>query len=224
MNKNIAIDGPAGAGKSTIAKMIAKKLGLVYVDTGAMYRGLAIHFLRCGLSPDDEAGISEAVKDAEVSIAYEDGTMQVYLNGENVTAHLREEATGNMASASSVFKAVRDRLLDLQRELARKTDVVMDGRDIGTVVLPDAMLKVFLTASVEERTRRRVLELREKGQEVDEAKIMEDIKERDYRDSHRPIAPLKLADDGVLVDSSDLSIDEVVNTITKLYEDKIALQ
>ena len=221
MNKNIAIDGPAGAGKSTIAKQLAKDLGLIYVDTGAMYRGLAIFFLRQGLSADDEAGISAAAAQATVTIAYEDGAQQVYLNGENVTPYLRTEETGKMASASSVYPAVRARLLDLQRGLASDTDVVMDGRDIGTVVLPDAFLKVYLTASVEERARRRILELREKGETVDEEQIKNDIIERDYRDMHRETAPLKQADDAVFLDSSDMNIDEVVGEIKRLYTEKI---
>lgn len=218
MNKNIAIDGPAGAGKSTIAKQLAKSLGLVYVDTGAMYRGLAVYFLRKGLDAADEKGISEAAQNAEVTIKYEDGLQQVYLNGENVTAFLRTEETGKMASASSVYAAVRARLLDLQRNLARETDVVMDGRDIGTVVLPDAFLKIYLTASVEERARRRVSELLEKGEEVDAEQIKRDIAERDARDMNRAIAPLKQAEDAVLIDSSDMNIDEVVAAITELYK------
>lgn len=222
MNKNIAIDGPAGAGKSTIAKQLAKSLGLVYVDTGAMYRGLAVYFLREGFSADDEAGISAAVKNAEVTIQYEDGQQQVYLNGENVTAFLRTEETGKMASASSVYSAVRAHLLDLQRGLAAKTPVVMDGRDIGTVILPDAGLKIFLTASVDERARRRILELKEKGEAVDENQIKKDIIERDERDMNRPIAPLKQAEDAIYLDTSDMNIDEVVETIKKLYEEKHA--
>ncbi len=220
MNKNIAIDGPAGAGKSTIAKLLAKKLGLVYVDTGAMYRGLAVFFLRKKLSADDEKEISRAAAEATVTIKYENGVQQVYLNGENVTAYLRSEETGKMASASSVYQAVRDRLLDLQRDLAASTPVVMDGRDIGTVVLPDASLKIFLTATVEERARRRINELKEKGLEVDEEQIRKDIAERDERDMNRPIAPLRQASDAVLLDSSDMSIEEVVDEIIRLYKEK----
>ncbi len=217
-NRNIAIDGPAGAGKSTIAKQLAAKLQLVYVDTGAMYRALAVFFLRKGLAPGDEAGICEAVKDANVSIAYEDGQQQVYLNGENVTPVLRTEEVGNMASASSVYGPVRERLVALQQQLARDTAVVMDGRDIGTVVLPDAGLKVYLDASVEERTRRRVNELRQKGETPDPEKIRADIAERDDRDKNRPIGPLRQADDAHYVDSSDMNIDEVVDTLCRLYE------
>ena len=218
MNQSIAIDGPAGAGKSTIAKALAKELGMIYVDTGAMYRAMAIHFLRQGLTGDDEAGICAACENAQVEIRYEDGTQQVILNGENVTGLLRTEEVGSMASASSVYGPVRSRMVALQQELARKTPVVMDGRDIGTVVLPDAKLKVYLTASVQERARRRANELREKGEVVDLATIEHDIEERDYRDKNRPIGPLKQAEDAYLVDSSDMTIQEVIDTIRRLYE------
>ena len=218
MNRSIAIDGPAGAGKSTIAKTLAKELGMIYVDTGAMYRAMAVHFLRKGLTGDDEAGICAACEDAQVEIRYEDGAQQVILNGENVTGLLRAEEVGSMASASSVYGPVRSRMVALQQELAHKTPVVMDGRDIGTVVLPDAKLKIYLTASVQERARRRANELREKGQEVDLATIERDIEERDFRDMNRPIGPLKQAEDAHLVDSSDMTIQEVIDTIRRLYE------
>ena len=218
MNQSIAIDGPAGAGKSTIAKALAKELGMIYVDTGAMYRAMAIHFLRRGLTGDDEAGICEACRDAQVEIRYEDGAQQVILNGENVTGLLRTEEVGRMASASSVYGPVRSRMVALQQELARKTPVVMDGRDIGTVVLPDAKLKIYLTASVQERARRRANELREKGEDVDIAVIEHDIEERDERDKNRPIGPLKQAEDAHLVDSSHMGIQEVIDTIRRLYE------
>lgn len=220
MNANIAIDGPAGAGKSTIAKQLAAKLGLLYVDTGSMYRALAIFFLRRGLSKDDEKGISGAVAEASVGIRYVDGMQRVFLNGEDVTDSLRNEETGNMASASSAYPAVRERLLGLQRELAEKNAVVMDGRDIGTVILPDAALKIYLTASVEERTRRRVNELLAKGVPADADQIKHDIEERDQRDMNRAVAPLRQADDAVLVDSSDMSIEEVVDVISALYREK----
>ncbi|MBQ7247102.1 MAG: (d)CMP kinase [Lachnospiraceae bacterium] len=220
MNANIAIDGPAGAGKSTIAKRLAARLGLLYVDTGAMYRALAVFFLRRGLERSDEEGISQAVADADVTIRYEDGSQQVYLNGENVTGLLRTEETGNMASASSAYGAVRARLLDLQRLLARESAVVMDGRDIGTVILPDALLKIYLTASVEERARRRIAELEAGGGSVDPDQIRRDIEERDRRDMNRAVAPLRQAEDAVLVDSSDMTIDEVVGTIAALYEER----
>lgn len=213
MGYNIAIDGPAGAGKSTIAKLVAKELGYIYVDTGAMYRGMAIYFLEQNIAPEDTEKIAEVCKDASVSIAYENGVQQIYLNGKNVTAMLREEAVGNMASRSSAVPAVREQLLSLQRELAEKEDVVMDGRDIGTNILPNADTKIYLTASVETRAKRRYLELQEKGTECNLDEIAKDIAERDYRDMHREIAPLKQAEDAVLVDSSDMTINEVVEVI-----------
>lgn len=216
MGYNVAIDGPAGAGKSTIAKLVAKEKGYIYVDTGAMYRGLAIHFLKKGIQPQETDKIAEACGDAEVSIGYEDGAQQIYLNGENITSMLREEAVGNMASMSSAVPAVRAKLLDLQRNLAKEKDVVMDGRDIGTHVLPDADVKVYLTASVECRANRRYKELTEKGVECDYNEIAKDIEERDARDMNREIAPLKQAEDAVLVDSSDMIIQEVVDAICAL--------
>lgn len=216
MGYNIAIDGPAGAGKSTIAKLVAKEKGYIYVDTGAMYRGLAIHFLKKGIQPDEKEKIIDACKDAEVSIGYEDGAQQIYLNGENITSMLREEAVGNMASISSAIPEVRAKLLDLQRNLAKEKDVVMDGRDIGTHVLPNADVKIYLTASVECRANRRFKELTEKGIECNYDEIAQDIQERDTRDMNREIAPLKKADDAVLVDSSDMTIEEVVKAITGL--------
>lgn len=216
MGYNVAIDGPAGAGKSTVAKRVAKELGFIYVDTGAMYRAMAVYFLKQGLKPEDTEKIAEVVKGADVSIAYEDGVQQVFLNGENVTALLRTEEVGNMASVSSAIKEVRAQIFDLQRELARTKDVVMDGRDIGTNILPNAETKVYLTASVETRAKRRYLELQEKGIACNLDEIARDIEERDTRDMNREIAPLKQADDAVLVDSSNMNIDEVVEAIKKL--------
>jgi len=216
MGYNVAIDGPAGAGKSTIAKLVAKEKGYIYVDTGAMYRALAIHFLKKGLKPEDTELIKAACEDAEVSLQYENGVQQVYLNGENVTHLLRTEEVGNMASVSSAIGEVRAKLLSLQRNLAAEKDVVMDGRDIGTNILPNADVKVYLTASVETRAKRRYLELQEKGVECNLEEIAHDIEERDYRDMHRDIAPLKQADDAVFVDSSDMTIPEVVKTIIDL--------
>ncbi len=216
MGYNVAIDGPAGAGKSTIAKQVAKEKGYIYVDTGAMYRGLAIHFLNKGILPEDKLSVAEAVKDADVEIGYEGGVQQIYLNGENITARLREEAVGNMASLTSSVPEVREKLLQLQKKLAREQDVIMDGRDIGTCVLPDADVKVFLTASVETRAMRRYGELKEKGLSCDLKEIEKDIRERDERDSTREIAPLKRAEDAVLIDSSDMTIDEVAAAITAL--------
>ena len=213
MGYNVAIDGPAGAGKSTIAKLVAKEKGYIYVDTGAMYRGLAICFLNKGISPEEKEKVIEALKTADVTIRYEDGKQQVYLNGENITARLREEAVGNMASKTSAIPEVRAKLLELQRNLARTSDVIMDGRDIGTCVLPDADVKIYLTASTHTRAKRRYDELCEKGIACDLKEIEKDIEERDHRDMTREIAPLKQATDAILVDSSDLTIEEVVTKI-----------
>ena len=216
MGFNVAIDGPAGAGKSTIAKLVAKEKGFIYVDTGAMYRAIALHLLRKGVTPDEKDRFAAECADADVTIRYVDGVQQVLLNGENISGLIRTEEVGNMASSSSVDKDVRAKLLDLQRNLAKENDVVMDGRDIGTNILPNADVKVYLTASVEERATRRFKELTEKGQECDFEKIKADIKERDERDMNREIAPLKQADDAVLIDSSDMTIEEVKDAICKL--------
>ncbi|MBQ6637833.1 MAG: (d)CMP kinase [Lachnospiraceae bacterium] len=216
MGFNVAIDGPAGAGKSTIAKLVAKEKGFIYVDTGAMYRAIALHLLRKGVTPDEKDRFAAECADADVTIRYVDGVQQVLLNGENVSGLIRTEEVGNMASSSSVDKDVRAKLLDLQRNLAKENDVVMDGRDIGTNILPNADVKVYLTASVEERATRRYKELTEKGQECDFEKIKADIKERDERDMNREIAPLKQAEDAVLIDSSDMTIEEVKDAICKL--------
>lgn len=216
MGYNVAIDGPAGAGKSTIAKLVAKEKGYIYVDTGAMYRGLAIHFLEKEVSPEDKDAVAKACQDADVTIGYEEGVQQIYLNGTNITSRLREEAVGNMASMTSAIPEVRAKLLELQKGLAREQDVVMDGRDIGTCVLPDADVKIFLTASPGTRAKRRYDELTAKGVACDIEEIERDIVERDERDMTRKVAPLKQAEDAVLIDSSDMTIDEVVTAITKL--------
>jgi len=210
---SIAIDGPAGAGKSTVAKRIAKRLNFIYVDTGAMYRALALHFIRNNISSDERDKIEEACKYADITIEYVNGEQQVILNGENVSGLIRTEEVGNMASASSVYPPVRLKLVELQRALAAKADVVMDGRDIGTYVLPNADLKIYLTASSAERARRRHLELKERGIDADINEIEKDIIERDKRDMNREFAPLRKAEDAVLVDSSDMIIDEVTETI-----------
>lgn len=215
---SIAIDGPAGAGKSTIAKTIAKKLEFIYVDTGAMYRAMALYFIRNGIDPSDENAINSACADVHVGIAYENGAQQVLLNGENVTGLIRTEEVGNMASKTSAYPTVRATLLDLQRDLAKKADILMDGRDIGTNVLPDADLKIYLTASSEIRARRRYNELIEKGEKADLAQIEKDIIIRDKQDMERKIAPLKKAEDAVLVDSSDMTIEEVVECILEEFE------
>lgn len=216
MGYNVAIDGPAGAGKSTIAKLVAKEKGYIYVDTGAMYRALAIHFLEKGVSAEETDQVVAACKDAEVTIVYEEGVQQVYLNGKNVTGQLRTEEVGNMASKTSAIPEVRAKLLELQRGLARTSDVIMDGRDIGTNILPDANVKIYLTASVETRAKRRYLELEEKGETCNLEEIKKDIEDRDYRDMNRKIAPLKKAEDAVVVDSSDMTIEQVVEKIISL--------
>ena len=215
MGYNVAIDGPAGAGK-TIAKLVAKEKGYIYVDTGAMYRGLAIHFLDKGIQPQETEKVIEACKDAEVTIAYEDAVQHVYLNGKDISSRLRNEEVGNMASVTSAIPEVRKKLLELQQNLAKTQNVIMDGRDIGTCVLPHADVKVYLTASVETRAKRRYQELQEKGEDCNLEEIAHDIEERDRRDMTREIAPLKQAEDAVLVDSSDMTITEVVKTIVDL--------
>ena len=220
MNRHIAIDGPAGSGKSTIAKIVAKRRGLIYVDTGAMYRAMAIHFLRLGLDAADEEGITKACETADVTLVYENGAQQVILNGENVTPYLRQEETGKMASASSVYAAVRSKMTVLQQKLAAEKTVVMDGRDIGTVVLPDAFLKIFMTASADVRAKRRFDELIAKGETPDFATLKAEIIERDWRDSHREIAPLKQADDALLLDTSDMGIDMVAGYVLGLYDER----
>ena len=210
---NIAIDGPAGAGKSTIAKKLAADLGYVYVDTGAMYRAMAYYFLQNNIAADDEAAISAACPDVNVTIEYKDGAQQVILNGENVNGVIRNEEVGNMASATSVYPVVRTKLVELQRQLAAKQSV------IGTVVLPDANVKIYLTASSKVRAKRRYDELTAKGEKCDLDAIEQDIIDRDYRDMHRETSPLKQADDAVLLDSSDLDIDGVVAKMKEIIKE-----
>ena len=217
MSMNIAIDGPAGAGKSTIAKRLAKKLGFIYVDTGAMYRAMAYYFLQHDIDAKDESAMAAACPDVDVTITYENGEQQVLLNGENVNGVIRNEEVGNMASSTSVYPVVREKLVELQRQLAKSADVIMDGRDIGTCVLPDAQVKIYLTASSATRAKRRFDELTEKGVSCDLAEIEKDIIDRDYRDMHRETSPLCQAEDAVLVDSSEMNIDEVVDAIYQVY-------
>lgn len=217
MSMNIAIDGPAGAGKSTIAKKLAKKLGFIYVDTGAMYRAMAYYFLSNEIAVENQEAIAAVCPDVAVTISYEAGEQQVILNGENVNSKIRTEEVGNMASATSIYPVVREKLVELQRQLAATADVIMDGRDIGTCVLPDAQVKIYLTASSATRAKRRYEELTLKGNKCNLAEIEKDIIERDYRDMHRETSPLMQAEDAVLVDSSQMSIDEVVETIYNIY-------
>ena len=217
MSRSIAIDGPAGAGKSTIARKVAKELGFIYVDTGAMYRAMALYMINNGIDASESEKISATCQSADITIKYENGMQVAYLNGANVNSLIRTEAVGNMASASSVNGDVRKKLVELQQKLAQTTDVVMDGRDIGTVVLPGADLKVYLTASSRVRAERRYKELTEKGVDCDLDAIEKDIIDRDYRDMHRDISPLKQAEDAVLLDSSYMTIDEVKDRILELY-------
>ena len=222
MSINIALDGPAGAGKSTIAKKVAKSRGYIYVDTGAMYRAMALYLIRENIAASDTAGIEIACENADISIEYVNGEQVVLLNGENVNAFLRTEEVGNMASASSVNGKVRAKLQQLQQKLAAKADVVMDGRDIGTAVLPNADVKIFLTASSLVRAERRYKELIAKGEEADIEKIEADIIERDHRDMTRELNPLTQAADAVFVDSSYMTIDEVVECIDNIITEKTA--
>ncbi|WP_036610577.1 (d)CMP kinase [Oribacterium sp. P6A1] len=214
MPYSIAIDGPAGAGKSTIAKAVSKELGYVYIDTGAMYRTVGLYCLLNGISITDEDTVVDRIKDIDISIAYDDeGVQQVFLNGENVSTKIRTQEVGEAASTVSQYQPVRDKLVSLQQKLASTTSVVMDGRDIGSKVLPNADTKIYLTASVKERARRRANELREKGETCDIEEVEKEIEERDYRDMHRENSPLVQVPDAVLVDSSNLTIDETIDKI-----------
>ncbi|MDO4514752.1 MAG: (d)CMP kinase [Lachnospiraceae bacterium] len=220
MSFNIAIDGPAGAGKSTIAKRIAKELGFIYVDTGAMYRAMALFMLREGIDPHNSDHISKACTHAKISIEYQNGEQVVLLNDENVNGLIRTQQVGQMASLTSANPSVRSAMLDLQRNLAATSDVVMDGRDIGTVILPNADIKIFLTASSETRAKRRYEELAQKGEACDLDTIEKEIIQRDYQDMHREIAPLRQAEDAIYVDSSNDTVEEVVQRIIKIVRKK----
>ncbi len=215
---NIAIDGPAGAGKSSIAKLVAKKRGIVYVDTGAMFRTFGLACIRNDVDLDDKDQVAECTSKVDIGIEYQDGVQHIFLDGEDVSEEIRKEEVGKAASAVARYTAVRERLLDLQRDLAKKQSVIMDGRDIGTVVLPDAEVKIFLTASVDVRAMRRYKELTEKGVSCDLDEIKKDIADRDEQDRNRPIAPLKQADDAVLVDTSDMSIEQVIDRIMEIAD------
>lgn len=220
MGFKIAIDGPAGAGKSTIAKQVARRENLIYIDTGAMYRAMSLLMLQNGIPLNDAEKIGQECSRAQIDISYENGEQAVFLNGENVDAFLREERVGNAASAVSAVPRVRERLVQLQRELAASADVVMDGRDIGTVVLPDADLKIYLTASSRVRAERRYRELQEKGIEADLKTIQRDIEERDHRDMTRETSPLRQAEDAVVIDSSMMTVDEVIQNILDLIQSR----
>jgi cytidylate kinase len=222
MSFNVAIDGPAGAGKSTIAKLVAKNQNLIYVDTGAMYRAVALYLLRSGVNIRDEKAVSDMCVEADITIRYEDGTQVVILNGENVNAFLRTEEVGLTASVTSAYPAVRAHLLQLQKNLAAENDCIMDGRDIGTVVLPKAQLKIFLTASSMVRAKRRYEELKAKGEDADLEQIRLDIEKRDQQDMTREISPLKQAEDAVLLDTSDLNIEQVGERICQMCDAKRA--
>lgn len=217
---NIAIDGPAGAGKSTIARLAAGQLGFIYVDTGAMYRAMALYFLRRGANLADEEAVGAACKDIHVEIRYEAGEQQVLLNGENVTGQIRTDQVGNAASAISKYPAVRAALLELQRSLARTNSVIMDGRDIGTLVLPNADLKIYLTASTAVRAMRRYKEFLEKGVDCTLESVEQDVIRRDEQDMNRATAPLKQAEDAVYLDASDMNISQVVEKILSLARER----
>ncbi len=218
---NIAIDGPAGAGKSTVAKAVAKELDIIYLDTGAMYRATAYTAIKNGINVSDEVGVGEMLKTLTMDVTYVDGVQQIIVNGFNTTPYLREHYMSKAASDISALPCVRYKMVDIQRELAKTYDLVLDGRDIGTFVLPDANCKIFLVASPEERAKRRVEENKLKGQESDYQTVLNDIKQRDYNDSHREVAPLKKAEDAVELDTTTLSIPEVVDAVIGIVKEKI---
>ena len=222
MSFNVAIDGPAGAGKSTVAKAVAKEKGFIYVDTGAMYRAMALYILRKGLDTNDEAAIGSVLDEIEISLGYEDGVQQVFLNGENVSGLIRTEEVGMATSNVSKHKPVREKMVALQQEVAKTTDVVMDGRDIGMWVLPNADVKIYLTASSYERARRRHKELAEKGGTKTLEEIEQDIIARDYQDMNRENSPLVQAPDAIYLDSSDMTLQQVIDAILALINRKSA--
>lgn len=221
---SVAIDGPAGAGKSTVAKAAAEKLGFIYVDTGALYRAIGLKFSNCGYDRDSDMPIDGILSNTKIDIAFENDEQHVYLDGKDVSSLIRTPEASMMASAVSSKPEVRAFLLEMQRELARKNNVIMDGRDIGTVVLPNAQVKIFLTASVRERALRRYRELTEKGMKVELFEIEEDIKTRDYNDSHREIAPLKPAEDSILADTTGNNLEESTQMVVKIIKDKLGAE
>lgn len=221
MNYQIAIDGPSGTGKSTTAKILAKELSFVYIDTGAMYRAVGLYCVRNNIDINDEETIKKHLDNIKIDLFYKDGNQEIELNGDIVSKEIRENNISKCASVISQYKDVREKLVSLQQELAKKNSVIMDGRDIGTVVLPNANLKIYLVADNDVRAERRYKELIEKGQDVSLENIKKELIERDYRDSNRENSPLKKADDAIEVDSSNLSIDEVVNKILDLFNKKV---
>lgn len=216
---NIAIDGPSGAGKSTVAKAVAKRLGIIYLDTGAMYRAIAYAALSAGVNVKDEKAVGSMLDGLTMEIVYENGVQQIYVNGVNATPYLREHYMSKAASDISALPVVRYKMVELQREFAQKHDVVLDGRDIGTFVLPNASCKIYMTASPEERATRRFIELREKGSDTPYETILNDIKTRDHNDSHREIAPLKQAEDAVFLDTTSLTEDEAVAAVIRIVKE-----
>ena len=218
---NVAIDGPGGAGKSTVAKAAAKELGLIYVDTGALYRAVGVNALRNEIDTKDEKKIKKMLKSTVVELRYIDGVQHVFLNDEDVSAEIRTPDASMAASNVSAIQIVRDFLFDTQRDIAKKNNCIMDGRDIATVVLPDAQVKIFLTASAEVRAQRRFLELQEKGSTDTYEKVLEELKQRDYQDSHREIAPLKPAEDSIIVDTSEMPLEESISTVVNLIKEKM---
>lgn len=218
---SVAIDGPSGAGKSTLAKRLAKELGYLYVDTGAMYRSIGLYALRQGVDPKDEAAVTALLPQIQIALRYVDGAQRVLLCGEDVSEAIRAEEVGMATSAVSAHPPVRAFLLELQRGMARTHDILMDGRDIGTVILPNASVKIFLTASAEARATRRFRELQEKGVDTDFETVLEDIRRRDYQDSHRATAPLRQAEDAVLVDTSEMDLEESFQALKSLILSRI---
>ena len=221
MNYKIAIDGPSGTGKSTTAKKLAKDLSFIYIDTGAMYRAVGLYCVKNNIDIEDEETIKNNLDNIDINIFYKDGTQEIELNHEIVSKEIRENHISHCASVVSQYKDVREKLVSLQQDLAKKNSVIMDGRDIGTVVLPDADLKIYLIASDEERAKRRYKELLEKGQDVEYDTILKELKERDYRDSHRENSPLKRADDAIELDNTNMTIEEVVNKVKELFNEKV---
>ena len=221
---NVAIDGPSGAGKSTVARLAAKELGFVYIDTGALYRSVGVAALKRGIETSDSAGVIAMLPEIKIGLGFIDGVQHVYLNGEDVSEQIRRPEASMAASNVSAVPEVRAFLLDLQKDMAKSNDCILDGRDIGTVVLPDAQVKIFLTASAQKRAERRYKELKEKGHDVDFSALLEEIIQRDYNDSHRAAAPLKQAEDAVLLDTSELDLEGSVSAAISIIKEKAGIE